>query len=115
MLLTRPVWILQACRVVVCYLASRAAWWYAICQTIGSPQGTGHRTKQVDRSVKGADFKLRGERCHGAGNFTSRFQSGRGVVVFSLALSIQQVAVVGELLVNRALDNVDPQGKGSLG
>ncbi|MGH8389748.1 MAG: DUF6124 family protein [Pseudomonas sp.] len=26
----------------------------------------------------------------------------------SLALSIQQLAVVGELLVNRALDNVDP-------
>jgi len=35
-----------------------------------------------------------------------------GVVVFSLALSIQQLAVVGELLVNRALDNVDPQGIG---
>ena len=31
----------------------------------------------------------------------------------SLALSIQQLAVVGELLVNRALDNVDPQGNGS--
>ncbi|MCY1434139.1 hypothetical protein D9M71_501870 [compost metagenome] len=31
----------------------------------------------------------------------------------SLALSIQQLAVVGELLVNRALDNVDPQGSGS--
>lgn len=30
----------------------------------------------------------------------------------SLALSIQQLAVVGELLVNRALDNVDPQGSG---
>lgn len=28
----------------------------------------------------------------------------------SLALSIQQLAVVGELLVNRALDNVDPLG-----
>lgn len=28
----------------------------------------------------------------------------------SLALSIQQLAVVGELLVNRALDNVDPPG-----
>lgn len=26
----------------------------------------------------------------------------------SLALSIQQLAVVGELLVNRALDNIDP-------
>jgi len=35
-----------------------------------------------------------------------------GVVVFSLALSIQQLAVVGELLVNRTLDNVDPQGSG---
>ena len=30
----------------------------------------------------------------------------------SLALSIQQLAVVGELLVNRALDNVDPPGGG---
>jgi len=30
----------------------------------------------------------------------------------SLALSIQQLAVVGELLVNRALDIVDPQGVG---
>ncbi|WP_259674424.1 MULTISPECIES: hypothetical protein [Pseudomonas] len=29
-----------------------------------------------------------------------------------LALSIQQLAVVEELLVNRALDNVDPQGSG---
>jgi len=28
----------------------------------------------------------------------------------SLALSIQQLAVIGELLVNRALDNVDPPG-----
>jgi hypothetical protein len=28
----------------------------------------------------------------------------------SLALSIQQLAVVGELLVNRALDNFDPPG-----
>lgn len=73
---------------------------------------TGHRTRHVDRSLKGADFKLWGEGCHGAGTFTSRFQSVRGVVVFSLALSIQQLAVVGELLVNRTLDNVDPQGSG---
>ncbi|KAB0486777.1 hypothetical protein SAMN04490202_0490 [Pseudomonas reinekei] len=28
----------------------------------------------------------------------------------SLALSIQQLAVVGELLVNRALDNIEPPG-----
>jgi hypothetical protein len=26
-----------------------------------------------------------------------------------VALSVQQLAVVGELLVNRALDNIDPQ------
>ncbi len=31
----------------------------------------------------------------------------------SLALSIQQLAVVGELLVNRALDNLDPLGDAS--
>jgi hypothetical protein len=31
----------------------------------------------------------------------------------SLALSIQQLAVVGELLVNRALDNLDPPGDAS--
>jgi hypothetical protein len=30
----------------------------------------------------------------------------------SLALAIQQMAVVGELLVNRALDSVDPPGTG---
>ncbi|EJM62165.1 hypothetical protein PMI30_04895 [Pseudomonas sp. GM50] len=29
----------------------------------------------------------------------------------SLALSIQQLAVLGELLVNRALDNLDPPGE----
>jgi hypothetical protein len=29
----------------------------------------------------------------------------------SLALSIQQLAVIGELLVNRALDNIDPPGE----
>jgi hypothetical protein len=28
--------------------------------------------------------------------------------VLACALSIQQLAVVGELLVNRALDNIDP-------
>ncbi|MHC8326257.1 DUF6124 family protein [Pseudomonas sp. LB1P83] len=31
----------------------------------------------------------------------------------SLALSIQQLAVLGELLVNRALDNLDPPGEAS--
>ncbi|KNH45158.1 DUF6124 family protein [Pseudomonas lini] len=31
----------------------------------------------------------------------------------SLALSIQQLAVLGELLVNRALDNLDPPGGAS--
>ncbi len=31
----------------------------------------------------------------------------------SLALSIQQLAVLGELLVNRALDNLDPTGGAS--
>ncbi|MGF6708934.1 hypothetical protein ABIA58_005833 [Pseudomonas frederiksbergensis] len=31
----------------------------------------------------------------------------------SLALSIQQLAVLGELLVNRALDNLDPHGGAS--
>lgn len=98
---------LQACRVVVCYLASRAEggmpyanrlvilrepatehmncitahvkWAIRLYQQPGVGQlCTGHRTRHVDRSLKGADFKLWGEGCHGAGTFTSRFQSVRG-------------------------------------